>query len=208
MTLAIFKSPVQPKASTTPSTAPLTIGASKEAFEKKLGALRVATGRPERFISLCACALHDRPFAVVYERSDAARPFTITGIYRDGEGKDAASGAARVSGSKTLPASAVDTTGWRCPHCQAGGRNIACQNCGATVCGGRTRAYHGTAEVFECRSSCGARGTLQDAKSVKGIEEVRKAAPGLRSAPPRNRLPSPIRDALRLGPPMGEHRLK
>ena len=47
----------------------------KNAFEKKLGALRAATGRPERFISLCACALHDRPFAVVYERrvcSDAS----------------------------------------------------------------------------------------------------------------------------------------
>lgn len=204
MKLTIFRSPVQPKASTTPSTTPLTIGASKEAFENKLAALRVATGRPERFISLCACALHDRPFAVVYERCDAARPFTIAGIYRDGEGNDAVSGAARVSGSKALPASAVNTTGWRCPHCQAGGRNIACQNCGTTVCGGRTRAYHGTAEVFECRSSCGARGTLQDAESVKGVEEVRKAAPGSRSAPLRDRLLPPMRDALRLGPKLSK----
>lgn len=200
MRLTIFNSPVQPHSSTR-STAPTTLAGSKEAFEKKLGALRVATGRAERFISLCACALHDKPFAVVYERSDLTRRFTIAGIYKDGEGQDTTSWSAHMSGMKTLPVSAVDTTGWRCPHCQYSGRSIACQNCGTTVCGGRTRAYHGTAEVFECRSSCGARGTLQDAESVKGIEEVRKAAPASCSAPLRDRLPSPTRDSLRLCPP-------
>lgn len=93
------------------------------------------------------------------ERCDPEQPFAIDGIHRNGEGNDAASASALVGGSKMLPASAVDTT----------------------VCGGRTRSYHGTAEIFECRTSCGA---LQDAQTVKGTEEVRKAAPGSRSVPP------------------------
>lgn len=195
MKLTIYKSPVPAKA----PAAATSLAASKDAFEKKLAALRVATGRPERFISLCACALHDRPFAVVYERSDASCPFTIAGIYKEGEGNDAALMSARTGGSKTLPVSAVDTTGWCCPHCQCSAHTIACQKCGTTVCGGRTRAYHGTAEVFECRSSCGARGTLTDAESVKGIEEVRKLDYGLRSSPLRYRLPQPGQETLRLG---------
>lgn len=206
MKVTIFNSQLPAKVSAT--LAPLA--SSKDEFEKKLAALRVATGRPERFISLCACAVHDKPFAVVYERSDPARPFTISGIYRDGEGDAAASWSAHMSASKTLPASAVDTTGWRCPHCRDSSRDIACQKCGTTVCGGRTRSYPGTAEVFECRTSCGARGTLKDAESIKGIEEVRKRGSGLRSAPLYDRLPQPGQETLRLGwqPPTGRRALK
>jgi len=205
MKVTIFNSQLPVKVSAT--LAPLA--ASKEEFEKKLAALRVATGRTERFISLCACAVHDRPFAVVYERSDPARPFTISGIYRDGAGDAAASWSAHKSASKTLPASAVDMTGWRCPHCQNSARTVACGKCGTTVCSGRTRSYPGTAEVFECRTSCGARGTLKDAESIKGIEEVRKLGSGSRSAPLRDRLlPSPMPDMLRLGPPTGRRALK
>lgn len=207
MRLTIFKSPLPALAN---ANAPTTLAGSKEAFEKKLGALRVATGRPERFISLCACALHDKPFAVVYERSDPTRRFTIAGIYKDGEGHETTSWSAHMSGIKTLPVSDIDTTGWRCPHCQYNGRSIACDKCGTTVCGGRTRAYHGTAEVFECRESCGARGTLQDARSIKGIEEVRKLAHASRSVPLRDLLPSPGQETLRLGwlPPTTGRRLK
>lgn len=205
MRLTIFKSPLPALAN---AKAPTTLAGSKEAFEKKLGALRVATGRAERFISLCACAIHDKPFAVVYERSDPTRPFTIAGIYKDGEGHETTSWSAHMSGIKTLPASAIDTSGWRCPHCQASGRIIACQSCGTTVCSGRTRAYHGTAEVFECRASCGARGTVRDAESVNGIEEVRKAARASRNVPLHDLLPSPTNDALLLGWSKNGRRLK
>lgn len=199
MKLTIFKSPVPALANPRASTPTATLAASKDAFEKKLAALRVATGRSERFISLCACAVHDRRFTVVYERSDAERPFTIAGIHREGEGEVAASGSASTNGNKTLPVSAVDMTGWRCPYCQNSSRTVACGKCGTTVCSGRTRSYPGTAEIFECRASCGARGTMHDAETIRGIEEVRKAAFASRSVPLRDRLPSPTSAALLLG---------
>lgn len=143
---------------------------TKEEFEKKLGALRMATGRPDRFVSRCACAVHDKPFSVVHERTDPAKPFIITGIYKDGEGGGATGGASAASRTRALPASEVDSTGWRCPHCASDGLHIQCDKCGATVCGGRTRTYHGMAPVFACRPSCGARGTLTDAEVIKGID--------------------------------------
>lgn len=208
MKLTIYKSPVSTLANARASTPPATLAASKEAFEKKLAALRVATGRSERFISLCACAVHDRRFSVVYERSDPERPFTIAGIHSEGEVDAAASGSASMNGSKTLPVSDVDMTGWRCPYCQDNDRTVACGKCGTTVCSGRTRSYPGTADIFECRASCGARGTLQDAETIKGIEEVRKAAFASRSVPLRDRLPSPANDTLLLGWSKNQHRLK
>ena len=172
MKLTIFK----PQLPGVMATSRLSPAASQDVFAQKLSALRLATGRPERFVSLCACAIHDKAFQVVYERCEADRPFVIAGIYKDGEGGDDAREAARLRSSKTLPASSIDTTGWRCPHCEdKGGRSIACDKCGTTVCGGRTRAYPGTADVFECRSSCGRRGTLKEAELIKGVEEVRKA---------------------------------
>lgn len=176
---------------------------TKEEFDKKLGALRIATGRPDRFVSRCACAVHEKPFSVVYERTDPARPFIITGIYKDGEGGESGGetcGTSAAPRTRALPASEIDSTGWRCPHCDAEGLNIACNACGTTVCGGRTRTYHGMAPVFACRPSCGARGTLEDAEVIKGID-AGKPSGAFRSAalrtPGQSFLPGP--DTKRLG---------
>lgn len=199
MKLSIFKKSNAPTASRTAASA-------KETFEKKMGALRLATGQPEYFVMACACAVHDRPFAVVYERLDPARPYVISGIYKESEGDVNERAPARSSRSKVLSARDLDTTGWRCPHCDAKGLNIACTACGTTVCGGRTRTPHGAAPVFECRPSCGARGKLEDAEVIKGIEDVRKPVSSFRSALGREAVPAgrslpPSLDTKRLGGP-------
>ena len=195
MKLTIFKSPLPVQASPTPST----VVASRDAFEKKLGAMRVATGRPDRFVSLCACAVHDRPFTVVYERTDPARPFLMTGIYKAGEGGGGADMPARAGRSRTLAASEINTSGWRCPHCESNGLNIACGKCGSTICGGRLKAGHGMERVFECRSSCGARGTLEDAQTISGAEAAGKTELALRSAPRKDQTLLPSLNLPRLG---------
>ena len=194
MKLTIFKSPSPSQAS---AMLP-TVAASKNAFEKKLGAMRLATGRPERFVSLCACAVHDLPFTVVYERTDPAKPFVMTGIYKAGEGGAGADAPARAARRKTLAASEIDTSGWRCPHCESKGLNVACGKCGTTICGGRSKAGHGMERVFECRTSCGARGTLEDAQTISGAEAAGKTELALRGVPRQDQtlLPRPNRPRL------------
>lgn len=168
----------------------------KSDFARKVGAFRAATGRPERFVTRCACAIHDRGFTVVYERTDPARPFILTGIYKDGEGESGGSTAA--SRSRTLAASEIDHTGWRCPYCANESHHIACDHCDTTVCGGRTRRYPGTRDVFACRDSCGARGTLIEAPTVEGVEPSRKP---VGSKPISERLAVPGADTVRLDGP-------
>lgn len=137
----------------------------KEEFARKLAAMRTATGRAERFVT--ACALHDRAFTVVYERTDPQQPFTIAGIYKN-EGGNGAGGASRP---RTLSAHDVDSTGWRCPWCGDTTTIMQCTSCRTTVCGGRVKRAPGTEPVFQCRPSCGARSTMADAETVTGIDD-------------------------------------
>lgn len=188
-----------------PTTAPArTVAGVQDDFAAKLGALRKATGRPERFVSHCACALHDRPFVVVYERTDPAKPFTIAGIYQDraeanvDTGKDSVPALPGAGHRRSVSAAEIDTAGWRCPHCGCAARVIACESCGTTICGGRTVRGPGMDDVFNCRPSCGARGTLTDAAVIHGRDGTRKAAPALR-VPSTPALPSS--DRLRLKAP-------
>lgn len=198
-----------PKPPVTAALATPSVASSQQVFAQKLAALRAATGRTERFVSLCACAVHDRPFAVMYERSDPRELFVITGIYRDGEGDADMRGSASSARRKEVSAREIDATGWRCPHCAAEDLNVVCGNCGLTVCGGRTKTYHGMAPVFNCRASCGSRGTLEDAQSINGVEPIRSRGPTYRTNPHPERLalPAPGTDVLRLPAP-GRPRLK
>lgn len=188
MSLTIFKGklPAHRAANT-------AVAVTGESLDKKLGALRNAMGRADRFVSLCACAIHDKTFTVVYERTDPAQSFSIAGVYKDGEGDTA--GSAGSSRSRTLPVAEVDHTGWRCPYC-AIDRHVRCHQCHRAVCGGKTHRYPGTSEIFACRTSCGARGTLIDALTVEGVEPSRKP---LSSKPIAQCLPVGGADFLRLG---------
>lgn len=175
-------------------------------FAEKLAALRKATGRPERFVSACVCALHDRPFTVVYERIDTTKPFTIAAIHAGtaqgsgNVGKEGAGLFGLVTPRRSVPAAEIDMTGWRCPHCGCAAHVVACQSCGTTICGGRTVRGPGMDAVFNCRRSCGARGTLIDAAVVHGVDGVRKSSPHLRG--PSRQMPAlPSADRLRLKGP-------
>ena len=172
---------------------PATVGEMKDDFAHRLGAFRAATGRPERFVTRCACAVHDKGFTVVYERTDPAQAFIITDIYKDGE--DDAPSSAGATRHRTLPAAEADNTGWACPYC-GNEHQIGCHQCHTTVCGGKTRGYPGTGDIFTCRGSCGARGTLVVAPTVKGIEPARNLL-GRKPAP--ERLSGQRVGTLRLG---------
>lgn len=179
--------------------------ATDDDFEARLGALRLATGQADRFVSRCACAVHDKPFTVMYERAEVGGPFVITGIHREGIG-DAAGGntAAR---SRSVPSTDVDQTGWRCPYCANGSHQVLCGKCGVTVCGGRTRRHPGSRDVFSCRPSCGSRGTLEPLASVNGYDPARTSKSSVKPLS-RDALPCPSRDAHRLSPPSVDRRLR
>jgi len=176
-----------------PATSP---AAKTEDFAAKLGALRMATGRADRFVSLCACAVHDRPFTVVYERTDPAKPFTITGIHKDSE-SDTATGKGTAR-SRTLPVDEVDWTGWQCAYC-GNDQQVRCSQCDTVVCGGRTRRYPGTQEIFECRASCGRRSATIPATTFAGVDPAQpgKPAPAQPSSTRLASLPGPASPRLR-----------
>ena len=183
-----------------------TVASVQESFAEKLGRLRKATGRPERFVSHCACALHDRPFVVVYERTDPTMSFTLASVHTDGDDmnvevrKESMNLFRLGPPRKSVAAAELDLTGWRCPHCGCADYVIACQSCGTTVCGGRTVSGPGRTEVFHCRASCGAHGSLTDSTVVHGVDGTRKAAPQL-GAPSSRTEALPRADRLRLNGP-------
>lgn len=192
MKLSIWKQPG--------ALVPASADSLRESFDKKLGALRAATGRPERFVTRCACAIHDKGFVVVYARTDPARPFIIIGIYKDGEGD--AGGAAGALRSRAVAHADVDSTGWRCPYCGMEGLHIQCTGCHTIVCSGKTRRYPGTSDIFECRASCGCRGTLEATASLKGFDAVRPSQhAGVK--PLRDLLSAPTSNVPRLDGPKG-----
>lgn len=183
-----------------------TVATAQESFAEKLAALRKATGRPERFVSACACALHDRPFTVVYERIDTTKPFTIAAIHAftaQGSGDIRQKGVSLFGTrplQKSVSATEIDMTGWRCPHCGCAAHVVACKSCGTTICGGRTVRGPGGEDVFNCRPSCGARGTLTDASVVHGVDGAYKTVP--RIASPSGRTTAlPSANGLRLKGP-------
>lgn len=166
----------------------------KEEFARKLAAMRSATGKAERFVTACACAVHDKPFSVVYERTDPQQPFTIAGIHKNESG-DGAGGASRP---RTLAAHEIDSTGWQCPWCGDASTIMQCGSCHTTVCGGRVKRAPGAEPVFQCRPSCGARSTMRDAETVTGTDDRLRRSTSRAPVPPsRPALPREP-DRLRL----------
>lgn len=156
MKLTIFKD----RAKNPPDSAE----ARKKAFAEKVAALRAATGKAERFVMACACAIHDKPFSVLFERTDPQRPFTIAGIVKDEEGH----GTGGASRPRRLDAREIDATGWRCPWCGDTSTIMQCPACRTAVCGGRVEPVPGAIGVFACRPSCGKRVTMVKAETVDG----------------------------------------
>lgn len=170
-----------------------------EEFEARRAALRLATGQTDRFVSLCACAVHDKLFTVLYERTDAGKLFAIAAIER-GERGSANARANATTGNRRIPSCDVDSTGWRCPHCGNASHRVLCGRCGVTVCGGRTRSSS-TGDVFTCRASCGASGTMRELEVMTGDALPRRDEPApalLRlSSQDRASLPGPSGPRLR-----------
>lgn len=135
-----------------------------EAFASKLTNFRRLTATPERFVTCCACARHDRAFVVVYERFDLTQPFRIASITKECGG----SAALSVASVRTVDMEQIDSSGWRCPWCDDATGLVACSGCGTFVCRGRTDNVDGR-ERFSCRPSCGvASHSLEPLSSLVG----------------------------------------
>lgn len=148
-------------------------------YDRKMARLRQSTGTPEKFVLSCACALHDKPFIAAMERFDSRQPYKVAAIVSVKQSESGAfAGALRV---KNIPVEMADTSNWKCLWC--GNRDfIVCHDCDAIVCGAKKWREDGL-EWFECRDSCGARGSLQPLHEVRGHEgHVR--APAMRDAAP------------------------
>ncbi len=159
---------------------------TKPDISQKIAALRKATGRPERFILNCACAVKDKGFSVIMERFDDKVPFTIASTVTEAGDSSGASPAPR-----TLKASDVDFTGWKCPFCGDTGGTVSCQGCNTVICSGRVRREDGS-RMFHCRDSCGLSSALSPVQEIRGGDGRERA--GTSTALPR--LANAARSAL------------
>lgn len=132
-------------------------------FARKLAAFRKSTGKSERFVLPCACAVQDAGFIVLFERVDPNDKFRITAI----ETEPVRSTANGTPHPRILNPDDIDTGGWRCPHCGDTSGFVLCGRCRMVICGRSVRSVAGT-EEFACRPSCGATGSLGPLLEVAG----------------------------------------
>lgn len=167
-------------------------------FRRRVAAFRTATGTPEQFVLSCACAKMDRPFLIVFERCDSSAPFRIGAIER----AEPSSGKGEHISPRTLPATALNFSGFACPWCGDQHSVIACADCNTFVCGGRSLSWE-TQARFYCRSSCGAGNRpLTDLNEIQGADAPSR--PGARTASRHPALPGATKPELLSPPAIGK----
>lgn len=179
----------------------------KKDFDQAVAVLRKASGRPEYRLVPLRCAVHDRPFVVIYRRNDPAAQFRIEKISKEAPsqvGAQAASGgmiASFLSGQSDGLA-AYDNTefnsaGRYCPWCNDRETTVHCEDCGDTYCGGSIRKGSEGQRVYHCVPRCGSQGLLHDYHKMHG----KRGAPKLQGkgqsllskGKPKTALPPPKR---------------
>ncbi|MCW5625506.1 MAG: hypothetical protein KIT73_12390, partial [Burkholderiales bacterium] len=137
----------------------------QQSFSEKLKAFRKATGTPEKFLVVCACARYDAPFTVRFERFGPEDRFQIVAICADG-----GTGTAKAAQKRrVLRAEEIDDAGWRCPHCGNDRGYVHCGQCQTIVCGSGIQELIGSRR-FVCRPSCGETGSLTSLTEVTGTD--------------------------------------
>lgn len=175
------------------------VASERAQFDRRVAALRVATGKPERFVVQCACAVYDAGFSVLFERFGSHERFRIAAIEKDG----AAGASGGVPRRRSIRVEEIDDAGWKCPHCGNAGDYVHCGGCNTIICGSSVRSVPGT-KVFNCRASCGRTGSLVPLEEVSGHDATasgahRRAAPKARGARLLREAPPP--DLPQLGKP-------
>ena len=175
----------------------------KKDFEQAVALLRKASGKPEYRLVPLRCAVHDRPFVVIYCRDDPSAPFRINKISKEAPARAAGSGLIGrllTSGSEGLAAydqSEFNSAGRQCPWCGDKSMVVHCEDCGDTYCGGTIVKCANGGSMYDCVPRCGSHGILTDYDKVHGKRGVpklpKKQPPLLGNSKKVPALPAPKR---------------
>ena len=141
--------------------------ANKKDFQSTMAALRKASGKPEYVLIPMCCAVHDRPYVIIYSRVDpsqAARSYDIAEF---------------------------DSAGRYCPWCQDNGDVVHCADCKETYCSGTTKRLGDGSALYKCVPRCGSSGMLKDYSKLHGNK-----GKAMKGGVKQKMLPSTYRPAL------------
>ncbi len=105
----------------------------------------------ERFAVDCVCAVHDRPYQLIFVRQPSGRLRLMESVRGSGDARAASPNMRTPLAQQIISMSDLENGPWCCAWCQNGSFHFCGSDCGALVCGGRMRG-----NLFVCRDSCGA----------------------------------------------------
>ena len=154
---------------------------AKKDFDQALAVLRKASGRPEYRLVPLRCAVHDKPFVVIYRRDDPATSFRIEKISKTAPAKGESGGligrflAGQSDGLAAYDHTEFNSAGRYCPWCNDRETTVHCEDCGDTYCGGSIRKGSEGQRLYHCVPRCGSLGLLNDYHKMHG----KRGAPSL-----------------------------
>jgi hypothetical protein len=122
---------------------------AREEFDRKLAALRKASGIMENCVIGFSCSRTRRPFEFQFERASPGEPFTLAAVRKpEGGGPPAARDASRAG--RTFNVAELDLSRCACPFCHA--QTFVHCRCGINCCD--PRAHRPDDALFTC-AACG-----------------------------------------------------
>lgn len=111
------------------------------------------------------CAIDDRAFRVVFDRSDPSKKWRIARISESTAVYEDATGGMPEGKAPSLEATEMDWSGWYCPACGHGREEVArtffqCSTCHELICGAKVRTLGPGIDTVECRPGCDGSGRL------------------------------------------------
>jgi len=169
--------------------------ARQEDFNRKVAALRRATGKMETRNAPFLCAVAGKGFIVRFERSDPARRFKVAAVNRVESAVNVSTAPANPGPNRpaaaTFDVGEFDLAGWTCPWCGDSCWFIHCSSCDHVVCAGRGRIEEDGTQSFRCHDRCGSSGVTVP----YGMMHAQKQSAGA-GGPARKTLPGPRKPAL------------
>ena len=168
-----MKNLIKAKASLPAKAEKKTAPANRD-FDQALAVLRKSSGRAEYRLVPCRCAIHDRPFVIVYSRTDPRERFRIHQIRKEPPQSSNAGGmigrflAGANDKLATYDFADFDSSGRKCPWCDARGSFVHCEDCGETYCNGTVRQDTQGRRIYNCVPRCGSQGELYSYDKMHG----------------------------------------
>ncbi len=126
---------------------------------------QLAAAEPHGFLLSCACAVHDRAYALRFKRNTAGGKLYLAESVKLASPSQDTGNPGGSSGAESLDLSEFNDLSFPCPWC--GDESLNRCDCGL-VCGGRTQYSLLKGWVFHCRPSCGAVWIGTPMKEIEG----------------------------------------